>query len=228
MQGSDSPAALPDTSHSFTGIYHKSCKHTEMRTHRTQGLGPFKSTKVTVKNHILRLLTAVLLIASGSLYAAGAAAAAPADIGDLTCNVTSKVTYDPPLTNTPKETHITFDATYKDCYSLTGSTVTSGSRSGHFTDDSRSCLDVPLGGEQQEFTVQWDGERSSTVQGTAQGGDVLGATEHTLTGPVTDGEFDGGTFAEVVVQAPTNLLDCLPLLGKGVATQTGAGQLTII
>lgn len=198
-----------------------------MRTHRTQGLGPFKSTKVTVRNHILRLLTAVLLIASGSLYAAAAAAAAPAAIGDLTCNVTSKVTYDPPLTNTPKKTDITFDATYKNCYSLTGSTVTSGSRSGHFTDDSRSCLDAPLDGVQQEFTVHWDDKRNSTVSGTAQGGDVLVGTAHTLTGPVTDGEFDGDTFTEFVVQAPTDLSDCVPLLGEGVATQTGIGHLTI-
>ncbi|MEV0324312.1 hypothetical protein ACIBKX_37460 [Streptomyces sp. NPDC050658] len=179
-----------------------------------------------LRNRILHLIAAVLLIASGGLYASGAATAAPAAVGDLTCNVSSTVTFDPPLTNTPRETDITFEATYENCQSLTGSTITSGSRSGSFT-DVRSCLDAPLDGVQQEFAVHWDGKRSSTVNGTAQGGDILGVTEHTITGPVTGGEFAGDTFAEVVAQVPGNPLACLPLIGSGIATQTGTGLLTI-
>lgn len=164
-------------------------------------------------------VAAFVVIAGMALPASQALA-----VGELTCVATSEVTYSPGLRLFTQETNITFDANYTGCVSLTGSTITSGSRSGSFIGP-RSCLALPPSGS-GPLEVNWSNGESSLVDATSQSTDVGGQTVHLITGPIISGAFAGKMFNEQIVQASLNLLYCL--IAPGITSQTGTGVVEIL
>ncbi|MCW8126720.1 hypothetical protein [Microbulbifer halophilus] len=145
-------------------------------------------------------------------------------VGELTCTASADITYSPGLRLFEQQTDITFDVGYSGCTSLTGSTITGGSRSGSFT-GSRSCLALPASGS-ATIEIYWDDGQTSVVDATTQSTDAAGQTVHILTGPIISGPFAGKIFSEELVQASLDLLSCL--VAPGVESQTGVGTAQIL
>ncbi|MFD1215959.1 hypothetical protein [Microbulbifer celer] len=145
-------------------------------------------------------------------------------VGELTCTASADISFSPGLRLFTQQTDINFDVNYSGCTSLTGSTITGGSRSGSFTGD-RSCLALPASGS-ATIEVYWDNGQTSVVDATTQSTDAAGQTVHILTGPIISGPFAGLTYNEELVQASLDLLSCL--VAPGVQSQTGIGVVTIL
>lgn len=145
-------------------------------------------------------------------------------VGELTCTASADISYSPGLRLFSQQTDINFDVDYSGCTSLTGSTITGGSRSGSFT-GSRSCLALPPSGS-ATIEIYWDNGQTSVVDATTQSTDAAGQTVHLLTGPIISGPFAGLTFSEQLVQASLDLLSCL--VAPGVESQTGIGVVEIL
>lgn len=145
-------------------------------------------------------------------------------VGELTCTASSDISYSPGLRLFEQETDVTFDVNYSGCTSLTGSSITGGSRSGSFTGP-RSCLTLPPSGS-ATVEIYWSNGQTSVVDATTQSTDVGGQTVHLLSGPIISGPFAGKTFSEEIVQASLDLLSCLT--APGVESQTGVGVAEIL
>ncbi len=170
-------------------------------------------------NVLSRFVAPVLLVLSLAALPVGSARA----VGDLVCTVASETSFNPALKPYSQQTHVTFSADYNGCISLSRPDITSGLREGSY-DGPRSCLALPPNGQAQ-FTVVWNTNEVSVVDGTTQSVDVAGQTVHTITGTVLSGPFAGRTYIEEVNQLSLSLLNCL--LGPGIPNQTGIGVVTI-
>lgn len=145
-------------------------------------------------------------------------------VGELTCTASADITYSPGLRLFEQQTDITFDASYSGCLSLTGSTITSGGRSGSFSGP-RSCLALPPSGSAL-VEINWSDGQVSIVDATTQSTDVAGQTVHLLSGPIISGPFTGKIFNEQLVQASLDLLSCL--VAPGATSQTGVGVAEVL
>jgi hypothetical protein len=158
------------------------------------------------------LVAAAMLAVPNSAYAAA---------GDLTCTISSTVTYSPGLTLTTATQYVTYSTHYSGCTSTNGATVTSATANGSYYADF-SCLSLPSSTD-VAATIPWNDSTSSAVEGTGTYANVGGQSIYTTVGTVTSGRFTGDTFVEAITESTLNLLACAT---TGVTSQTGIGVVT--
>jgi hypothetical protein len=171
-----------------------------------------------------RPLTAVATILLTMLSMLIATAAAHATSATLVhCEGSFTVTYDPPLTNTPRLTEVAF---HNDLDSCLFGAVASGDASGEFS-AIRSCTTLDLPPHPATMSFTWNTGASSTIAFSLSTVDRLvnGTTVVTSYGTVTHG-FDQG--AQAVHTAVQPQLDPIACAGAGVAQLTGPELLQLI
>jgi hypothetical protein len=153
------------------------------------------------------------------LIAAGAAPAeASTGRGVLQCVGTETISFDPPLTDTPRPTRVSFTENFDRC--LLGG-VSAGSGSGESSETTGgTAVSVPTA----TATYHWNTGRCSTVTWSANVVTKLNGTiVVTAYGTVADGLFRWATVqSEVVLPQP----DLLAAMGKGVSSVSGPDTLT--
>lgn len=166
-------------------------------------------------------VTALLLAVLSTLTAAPAADATSATL--VHCAGSFTVTYDPPLTNTPRLTEVTF---HNDLDSCSIGPVASGDASGEFS-AIRSCTTLDLPPHPATTTFTWNTGASSTIAFSLSTVDRLvnGTTVVTSYGTVTQG-FDRG--AQAIHTAIQPQLDPIACASAGVAQLTGPEILQLI
>ncbi|MER6047517.1 hypothetical protein ABT168_08635 [Streptomyces sp. NPDC001793] len=169
----------------------------------------------------LSCAVASVLLACGTVV--GTASAAHASGTLLHCEGYFSTTYSPPLTNTPRQTKVTF---HNDLDYCPVGGVTSGDASGEFT-AVRGCTTLDLPPHPATTTFQWNTGVSSTISFSTSTVDRLadGTTVVTSYGTVTTG-FDQG--AQAVHTAVQPQLDPLACAGSGVASVSGPEQLEFL
>ncbi|WP_326919838.1 hypothetical protein [Actinophytocola sp.] len=163
----------------------------------------------------------MLLAVLSMLLAAPAAHATSATL--VHCEGSFTVTYDPPLTNTPRLTDVTFHNDLDSC--LTGG-VTSGDASGEFS-AIRSCTTLDLPPHPATTTFSWNTGASSTIAFSLSTVDRLvnGTTVVTSYGTVSQGFDQGAQAIHTAVQPQLNPIACA---SSGVAQLTGPDVLQLI
>ncbi|MEW2266313.1 hypothetical protein ACGF5T_32080 [Streptomyces sp. NPDC047853] len=157
---------------------------------------------------------AAVVGASVALGLAGAVAvpttahATPVDITCLTGNRTTH--YTPPLTNTPRPTHLSLDENFS-CVSLLGGVSSGTSTSSR--DVTTSCLlslQTPLNIPARTITYHWNTGDHTTV--TYPAVTAVRAADGTVTiisiGAVTDGLGEGQVATQTTVEPNLNLTAC--------------------
>jgi hypothetical protein len=162
-----------------------------------------------------------LLATLAALATLGAPTPAYATPGDLTCTVSSVVTYSPGLRLTTSTQYVTFDVHYGGCTSTTGATVSTADISGSYS-AAFSCLTTPQPGD-VAFTIPWNDSTTTDVEGTAAYTNVGGQSVYTTVGSAVGGRFNGDTYVEAITEASLDLRTCLT---TGVTSQTGTGVVT--
>ncbi|GAA0490608.1 hypothetical protein ACFQ2B_16320 [Streptomyces stramineus] len=159
---------------------------------------------------------ALTLAVSGLLVPTSAHAA----VGDLVCQGTQKTTFDPPLTNTTRNTKVKVRETWSTCTNPVG--ITSGRGALEVTVPS-SCQSLGLGPE-STIEYKWNNGLKSTVHWTTVSVTRLTATSVvTKTGSVTDGYGKNDSAIETITLVNPDPLACA---GSGVSSVEGAGTLT--
>jgi hypothetical protein len=174
--------------------------------------------------HRQTAVTAVLLAVLSTLSTLIAAPAAHATPMTLVhCEGSFIVTYDPPLTNTPTLTEVTF---HNDLDSCPIGGVTSGDASGEFS-AIRSCTTLDLPPHPATTTFYWNAGASSTIAFSLSTVDRLvnGTTVVTSYGTVTHGFDQGAQAIHTAIQPQLNAIACA---GSGVAQITGPELLQLI
>lgn len=136
---------------------------------------------------MLPLATAVILVASlTTAVAAGAATQAHAGLLDATCTTPSSqtATYSPPLTDTSQPVTVTHTGTYGPCVSLSEPGLTSGTVNQTVDVPGYSCNDLLSSGP-NDFTIDWNTGKASTITGEADYSEEDGVLTVTTTGTVT-------------------------------------------
>lgn len=165
-------------------------------------------------------LLAGVIVALAIVPGRAAPAAYGAPLPVLSCQGTETLTYQPPLTNTPKPTQVNYAIDLNQC--LLGG-VTSGESHGSFT-VSTSCTTISLLPPAFSDTYQWSNRTSSTVTYTAPVvTTVNGTVIVTDTGTVASGLDQGAVANETTALLQPNLSACA---GKGVSQLTGPYALT--
>jgi hypothetical protein len=174
-------------------------------------------------SHRLSRAAAVLLVCCIPVAATTPAAHATPTIPLLSCQGQFTVTYDPPLTNTPTLTRVTFHNDLHYC--LVGG-VTSGDVAGEFT-AIRSCTTVDLPPHPATNTSRWNTGASSTIVFSHSTVDslVTGTTVVDSYGTVTEGFDEGANAVHTAIQPQLDLTACA---GNGVAHVTGPETLVFI
>lgn len=172
----------------------------------------------------LRRLTpmiAMLLAAVTTLTAVPAAHALPASL--LYCEGYFSVTYEPPLTNTPTLTKVTF---HNDLGYCPTAPIISGEASGEFS-AVRSCTTLDLPPHPATTTIHWNTGASSTIAYSLSTVDRLvnGTTVVTSYGTVTHGFHAGSQAVHTAIQPNLDLTACA---GPGVTRLTGPEKLVFI
>ncbi|WP_162906949.1 hypothetical protein [Allorhizocola rhizosphaerae] len=141
----------------------------------------------------------------------------------LYCEGYFTVTYDPPLTNTPTQTTVTYHNDLDYC--LAGG-VTRGDASGIFT-GVRSCTALDLPPHPATNTYRWNTGASSTIGFSHSTVDRLGngTTLVASYGTVTHGLNQGANAIHTAIQPQ---LDPIACAGAGVAHLTGPEKLVFI
>jgi hypothetical protein len=181
---------------------------------------PDPSTVRPAHGRVLTLMVSValLLATAGGLAAAPAAYGAPSSL--LSCQGTETLTFQPPLTNTPKGTQVHYAIDLDLC--LSGG-VTSGESQGSFT-VSASCTTISLLPPAFSDTYQWSNHTSSTVTYTAPVETLgNGTVIVTDTGTVTSGLDQGAVANETTTLPQPSVAACA---GTGVSQLTGPYVLT--
>ncbi|MGW0519352.1 hypothetical protein [Crossiella sp. NPDC003009] len=164
-------------------------------------------------------VTAVALAGVLGVLAAAPAQALPR-LGVSQCLGTQTITFDPPLTLTPRPTTIRFVEDFGTCL-LDG--VGSARGSGESTETTSAvAVTIPTA----EATYHWNTGRGSTVHWARNVvAKVNGSIVVTAFGTVTDGLFRGA-LAQSVVVLPE--LDLTAALGEGVSRVSGLDTLTLL
>jgi hypothetical protein len=165
-----------------------------------------------------RVAGVLALIAAAVLPACRASAAAATSA--LECQGTVTVTYDPPLTATPKPTHVSGTEDFDYC-PVGG--VTGGEASGDY-DTTAGCTSLRLL-TVSTSTYRWDSGQTSEVTYTNTAIERIGDATVLVTeqGTVTAG-YDQGKAAVYHMTLPQ--LDPLACMGTGVARLAGPEVLT--
>ncbi|MBF6331490.1 hypothetical protein [Nocardia transvalensis] len=180
-------------------------------------------------------IAAAVVAAAGLAGTAAVAVPASTAAADfpafLTCTETQDVTYDPPLTNTVRETKATVTrglGTEADvpvpCLGV-GTTIIWGESEDKSTQP-RSCLELTApGATQVEATIRWsDGSKStfrSTTRTVVRG---EGTTVLQNTGTIVSGQFEGQPAVETLAAPNPDLTACK---GEGIRSLTFEGDFTI-
>ncbi|MEU5427812.1 hypothetical protein AB0H73_19725 [Streptomyces olivoreticuli] len=146
------------------------------------------------------------------------ASAHPPPPGQLQCQGTESVTYDPGVTLLPRKFDVRTVGRFGLCVDSAGE-VTSGSYGEHFS-LSAGCNDL-LGGFKEQRTFAWDTGDSSVVEADGSSTAVAGQVVTTITGTVTRGRFLGRTAVQVITLPQPGVLQCLTTGftgAKGVTT----------
>lgn len=169
----------------------------------------------------LTAMIALFLALVSTLVAAPAAHAIPASL--LYCEGYFSVTYEPPLTNTPTLTEVTF---HNDLDYCAAGAVTSGDASGEFS-AIRSCTTLDLPPHPATTTLYWNTGASSTIAYSFSTVDRLvnGTTVVTSYGTVSHGFGQGAQAVHTAIQPQLDLTACA---GSGVAQLTGPEKLVFI
>jgi hypothetical protein len=165
-------------------------------------------------------LLAGVAVALAIVPGSSAPAAYGAPLPVLSCQGTEKLTYQPPLTNTPEPTQVGYAINLNHC--LVGG-VTSGESQGSFT-VSASCDTISLLPPAFSDIYQWSNRTSSTVNYTAPViTTVNGTVIVTDTGTVASGLDQGAVANETTALPQPDLSACA---GAGVSQLTGPYILT--
>lgn len=164
------------------------------------------------------LLVAVLAAAGGVLAAAGPA---HAEAAVQTCTGTWAVTYDPPITNTPRLVNGVLTGTFPVCTDLQAFTA---SYTQVFT-DTVSCTTLLNAGSTSR-TYVWGNPLAapSTFTYNFTTTVVAGQVVVTNTGLITAGRYAPGSAVQVATLATPNALACA---GAGISSLAGPTTLTI-
>lgn len=174
----------------------------------------------------LPILTILSLLALATLMVMPfSVGVAHADTGDITCTISSVVTYSPGMTLVSSPQNVTFDVHYNNCVSPSQPTITSANPTGSAVEDV-GCLQGIVPPQSGTFTITWNTGQTSTfdyltVEAQADGQDI-----YTTTATVTSGVFTGDTMEEIISENSPNLLNCL--VPPGVTSQTGTGTIVIV
>ncbi|MER6300644.1 hypothetical protein ABT247_13890 [Kitasatospora sp. NPDC001539] len=161
---------------------------------------------------------ALLLATVGGLATAPSAHAAPQPL--LSCQGTETLTFQPPLTNTPKPTRVSYAIDLSVC-PVGG--VTSGTSQGSFT-ATASCTALSVLPPAFSDTYHWNTGASSTVSYTAPVETAVnGTVTVTDTGTVNSGLDHGSLANETTTLPQPDLTTCA---GPGVARLSGPYALT--
>ncbi|AKF85727.1 hypothetical protein MFUL124B02_15090 [Myxococcus fulvus 124B02] len=127
----------------------------------------------------------------------------------VTCPVGAyRLTYDPPLRNTPQDVRVRGAGAYSNCYTLLGEPVTSASEEADFVRPNYQCSDL-LNINPVTSDLIWNTGEVSTLQVTQVvvrvDGPLLVATH---TGTVKSGKFAGATLVNTFTFLATDLDAC--------------------
>ncbi|QQQ79307.1 hypothetical protein IOD16_13295 [Saccharothrix sp. 6-C] len=163
-------------------------------------------------------LASVLLAAAGVVATTGAAGAVTVE---QVCVGTWAVTYDPPITNTPRvvEGHLT--GYFPTCTNLA---APSGSYDQVFTDTVSCATLLSAGAAARTYTWSNPLAAPTTFAYNWTVSDVAGQAVITNTGLITGGTFAGASAEQVAVLVTPDVLGCG---GAGISSLTGPTTLTV-
>ncbi|WP_053715074.1 hypothetical protein [Saccharothrix sp. NRRL B-16348] len=162
---------------------------------------------------------ALVLITAGSL--AGATGAASAATVEQVCVGTWAVTYDPPITNTPRLVHGNLTGVFPACTNLV---APSGSYGQAFTDTVSCATLLSAGAASRTYTWSNPLAAPTTFAYNWTVSDVGGQAVITNTGLITGGTFAGASAEQVAVLVTPDVLQCG---GAGISSLTGPTTLTV-
>lgn len=143
---------------------------------------------------------------------------------DATCDGTITVSYEPPLTSTPRATQVKDEEKFTRCTG-TDATLTSGSSLHELNDPGLSCKPGAVSpGATHRKVIAWNNGRTSTLDYTTQASQVKGDRKATHTGTIAAGEFAGNSAVGTSEEPDHNPAACD---GAGEAGRTGTIHLTI-
>lgn len=150
-------------------------------------------TALVVRNSLRRLMLSAATALALVLFMGLSATPASATASFLNCQGTSTVTYSPGLTHTPQSVTVTSNNTFPTCTSSDGS-ITSAYLDTSVHTGVRSCTSL-LNSGSGPLTIRYNNGQSTTYTSNFSATYLLGQLSVTDTGPVTSGQFTGGTAA---------------------------------
>jgi hypothetical protein len=181
-------------------------------------------SRLSVWTVILSVLVAILATsAPASAKAPKFSGAAP---GSITCNLSAKVSFSPPLTHTGGGTSpSTVKAGLGPCFNGFHNPifVKSAKVTGSFATSPLSCVTMSLTGAAANLNIKWKGTVTGTVAGTTYAGKA-NFTATTMSGATDTGSFAGGSA--LTVNVPSSLAASCAAT-KGVKKLTLTGTITL-
>jgi len=159
----------------------------------------------------------------GAFLFALAAMASPAAAqgGDIQCQGTHSVSYNPGLLFTPGFTTLTRSTIYSLCTSISDPAITYGLTSGTSSFQA-SCLNLLAGPPSATWILTWNTGETSEWLYSSSTQNVSGTIVQTQTGVIVAGKFAGSTAIGVLVLAAPPVINCFGPPGvtgsQGVAT----------
>lgn len=162
---------------------------------------------------------ATLVAASGVVAIGGPAHALPVN---QVCTGTWTVSYNPPITDTPRQVSATLSADFPSC---TDSEAPSASYSQSFTDTVSCATLLNTGSATHTFVWSNPAAQPSTFAYSWTVSDIGGQAVITSTGSITSGKYASDSAEQNSVLVTPDPIQCA---FSGVATLTGPTTLTIV
>jgi hypothetical protein len=166
-----------------------------------------------------RTCIVVALLAAGSVI--GTASPAHALTVDQVCTGTWAVTYNPPITLTPRLVSATLTGYFPSC---TNPEAFNGYYVQHFTDTVSCATLLSAGAASRTFIWGNPAAEPSTFEYNWTVSDIAGQVVVTNTGLITSGKFAPDSAEQVAILPTPDVLLCLT---TGIPTLTGPTTLTI-
>lgn len=171
-------------------------------------------------------ITAAIIASAAPAGAAVSLAASGSSL--VSCTGQETVNYNPPLTDTPKNTIVTINGklgsgALDGLCTASGTGITSGTYSETFTRPGASCAQVAFN-DPGSRVITWNDGTQSTFTFTAQIQTLPAASVVTLTGSITAGRFAGHATVETIQIPQPNALQCST---TGIGNSTDLATLVI-
>jgi hypothetical protein len=166
----------------------------------------------------------ILVLGALLIVLVATASPAAAQGGDIECQGTHSVSFNPGLRLTPGLVTLTRSTIYAVCTSLSDPEITYGLSSGTGMFQA-SCLNVLAGPPSTTWTITWNTGETSQWLYSSSTQNVSGTIVQTQIGVIVAGKFAGSTAIGVLVQVAPPVIECLG--PPGVTTSQGLATLSI-